>query len=75
MEPWFFYVGSVAIKMIALMGKILANFFHGCFVIVMFEFITMGLPNTTHQVPPPVLGYSFIDPTPTLLQYTNTSLA
>ena len=67
MEPWFFYVGSVAIKMIALMGKILANFFHGCFVIVMFdyiflsiriymicmfEFTTVGLPNTTHQVPP-----------------------
>ena len=52
MEPWFFYVGSVAIKMIALMGKILANFFHGCFVIVMFDYITMGLPNTTHQVPP-----------------------
>ena len=49
------------------MGKNLANFFHGCFVIVMFDFIflsirvyvlcmfeftTMGLPNTTHQVPP-----------------------
>ena len=49
------------------MGKNLANFFHGCFVICMFdsiflsiriymlcmfEFITMGLPNTTHQVPP-----------------------
>ena len=31
MEPWFFYVGSVAIKMIALMGKILANFFSWVF--------------------------------------------
>ena len=59
MEPWFFYVGSVAIKMIALMGKILANFFHGCFVIVMFDYSTMGLPNTTHQVPP---RYSAIHP-------------